>query len=137
MTTSNESRPEEPTRMDLVRCVAPALALLSLALAVVTSNFDAKLTHIGLTLMLVCVMSFMFHVKDRPVAQRPPTKFDPIVLLLIGGFCLGAFFCGLSFDGSLGLAVQFLPTFGVVATGIWLNSRAGRAKRAGWAERDK
>jgi len=135
MTAPTETRPIEQHRLDLVRVAAPVLALLSLVLAVATSNFDAKLKHSGLTLMMVCMSAYVFHVKGRPVAQRPPVHFEPFVMLLIVGFCLGTFFCGIGMPGPFGFAIQFLPTIIAIALGAWLTSPTGMAKRKEIASR--
>jgi len=136
MTASTETRPEDQRRLDVVRFAAPVLALLSLVLAVATSNFDAKLKHSGLTLMMVCVSAYVFHVKGRPSAERPPVMFEPVVMLLIVGFCLGTFFCGIGMPGAFGFAMQFLPTITAIVIGAWLTSPTGLAKRKEWANRD-
>ena len=136
MSASTEPRPQGNRRLDWVRLAAPVLAMLSLVLAVATSNFEAKLTHTGLTLMMVCVTAYAFHVKGRPVEQRPPVHFDSVVMLLIVGFCLGTFFCGIGMSGPFGFLMQFAPTIAAIAIGAWLNSPAGEAKREQWAKRD-
>ena len=135
MTASTEPNQEDGRRLDVVRIAAPVLALLSLVLAVATSNFDAKLKHSGLTLMMVCMTAYVFHVKGRPAVERPPVKFDSIVMLLIVGFCLGTFFCGIGMTGPFGFAMQFLPTIAAIGIGAWLTSAKGLAKRAEWAKR--
>lgn len=135
MTASTEPRREEDRRLDVIRIVAPVLALLSLFLAVATSNFDAKFKHSGLTLMMVCMSAYVFHVKGRPAAKRPPIEFDGYVMLLIVGFCLGTFFCGIGMSGFFGFAIQFFPTIAAIGIGAWLTSPKGLAKRDEWAKR--
>ena len=122
-------------RYDIVRIAAPTLALVCLALAVATSNLDAKLAHSGLTLMMICLSVYVFHLNGRPIAERPPVEFTPFVQLLIVGFCLGTFFCGMGISGPFGFAMQFAPTIAAIVIGAWLNSPAGLIKRAEIAAR--
>lgn len=136
MAVTDETHPKEHRSLDVVRIAAPVLALLYLAMAVATSNFDAKLQHCGLTLMMVCVTAYVFHVKGRSFSERPPIQFDSVVMLLIVGFCLGTFFCGIGMSGLFGFAMQFLPTIAAIGVGAWLTSAKGQAKRAEWATRD-
>lgn len=116
-------------RIDIFRIAAPALAVVSLGVSVAVSNFDAKMTHSGLTLMMVCLSVYVFHLKGRPIAQRPPVEFTPFIRLVIAGFLLGTFLCGMGIAGPFGFALQFLPTIAAIAISHWLNSPAGVAKR--------
>jgi len=135
MTDAAAPRLSGQCRFDLILITAPVLALLCLALAVATSNFDAKLKHSGLTLMMLCMSVYVFHLKGRPIAERPPVEFTPFLQLLIVGFCLGTFFCGMGMTGVFGFAMQFVPTVLAIIIGGWLNTSAGLAKREAMAAR--
>lgn len=133
--TTTAPRLKGQRRFDIVRVAAPVLALVCLGLAVATSNFDAKLKHSGLTLMMICMSAYVFHLKGRPIYERPPVRFEPLVMLLIVGFCLGTFFCGMGMSGPFGFAMQFVPTVAAISIGGWLNTPAGISKREEIAQR--
>ena len=136
MTVSTETEQKDRRSLDVVRIAAPVLALVSLFLAVATSNLELKLQHFGLTLMMASMTAYVFHLKGRPTTARPPVTFDSVVMLLIVVFCLGTFFCGIGMSGLFGFAMQFLPTIAAIGVGAWLTSAKGQAKRAEWATRD-
>lgn len=121
-------------RFDLAGVAAPILALLSLVFTVVTSDLSAKYTHIGLTLMLVCMAGHVYHFRGKPRAERPPVVVTPTAMMLIGGFCAGTVICGLGMSGPFGLAMQYLPSIFVILISAWFHTPAGKAKRAQMAE---
>lgn len=125
----------EGRRFDLVGIAAPVFAMASLVLAVVTSDLDAKFTHLGLTLMLVCMAAHIYHLRGKPAAERPPVKVSPTSLALIVGFCAGTVLCGLGMTGPFGLAMQYIPTILAILIGAWFQTPAGQAKRAEIARR--
>lgn len=116
-------------RLNVFQITAVTLALLSFGLTIATSNFDAKLKHSGMTLMMLCISAYVLHLHGRPIAERPPVTFSPFVQRLIVGFCVGTFFCGMGIAGPFGFAMQFLPTVTAIGLACWLTSAAGIAKR--------
>jgi len=122
-------------RIGVVDIAAPVLALLSLVFAVVTSDLNAKLTHVGMTMMMVCMAGHIYHLRGKPAAERPPVTFTPNTIALLAGFCAGTIICGLGMSGPFGLAMQYVPTIIAILLAAWFKSPAGVAKRAEMAKR--
>lgn len=133
--TPYKKTPDKGRRFDPIGIAAPVFAMVSLVLAVATSDLDAKLTHVGLTLMLVCMAGHVYHFRGKPAAERPPVKVTPTALMIIAGFCAGTVICGLDMSGPFGLAMQYGPTVLTILIGAWFQTPAGKAKRAEIARR--
>ncbi len=126
--------PDDQRGVDAIGIASPVLAVLSLVLAIATSDLNAKFTHVGLTLMLVCMAGHVYHFRGKPPSARLPVRATPTALMLLGGFCAGTIICGLGMTGPFGLATQYAPTILVILTGAWFHTPAGKAKRARMAD---
>ncbi len=116
-------------RVNLTGITTFVLAVLSLVLAIATSNFDIKLMHVGMTLMFMCISVGIIHFRARTPAERPPAVLTPIFVVLLAGFALGSIFVGASLPGRIGWMIEVVPTVLVIMVGVWCAVAAKKTKR--------
>ena len=126
---TDRSYQNKQLRVNLIGIATFVLALLSLVLAIATSNLDIKLMHVGMTLMFICISAGIIHFRTRTPAERPPAVLTPFFVMLLMGFALGTIFVGASLPGRVGLLIEVVPTVLIVAVGIWCAVMANKAKR--------
>lgn len=126
---TDRSYQNKQLRVNLIGITTFVLALLSLVLAIATSNLNIKLMHVGMTLMFICISAGIVHFRARTPAERPPAVLTPFFVMLLVGFALGSIFVGASLPGRVGLLIEIVPTVLVIAVGIWCAVTANKTKR--------